>query len=936
MTGRIALIARDRVSLRSVLLAATLSVAIAFGLLQGVRLLAGAGSSSSPLSGSAAGQLSSLSPSARASLSASIGAEDPAYHFSSSSTGFQGSNESQQLGIASAGSEVRLSARGLTLGLSLQRIAYDGSWRAVGEPRVSVAANRLTYSSPGVSAWYVNGPLELEQGFTLARPGGQVAPSSVALGLAMSGNAHAVLSAGGRGVRFVDAHGRVLRYGRLSVLDAGGRTLASHLEVAGGQLLVRIDARGARFPLRVDPAVEVEREVAESKLGRSGSEAERAGLSVALSADGSTAVVGAPDGDMAGGAVWVFRRSHTEPEVGKPVFGEGEELLSPKPEGNSAECLEGTEILNEGNQCGFGRSVAVSANGETILVGAPAQGGEGNAEGETEEEVGAAWVFTHSQSGWEHVELPSPKPAGGGHFGRGVALSASGETALVGAPGENGNHGRAWVFTLVGGTWQSPSEPLLPGGEGGSGRFGESVALSGDGETALVGGPANDGLIGAVWVFKDVSGSWGETAKLDGRGLGGHFGYSVALSADASTALVGAPEGGSAVAAAPVGAAWVYQQSEEGTWGEPVELAGMGETDEQFGFSVGLSQTGGVAVVGAPFALMRHGTALVYERAGTSWSLARRLSDTPAEGKARFGKSASIAANGETMLVGGPAQSNGGLSHDEGAAWVFGSGPAVTGVVPSEGPQEGGTPVVIAGQHFTEASAVDFGTTPAASFEVVSSKEIKAFSPPGKGQVAISVQTPLGISEATKASGFTYIPPGGEDKDHSPGGSGSGNTPPNEILNTNNTTGSGSPQGAQQVLALGPVTGGACGALLSGSRIAVLAKIALVKIRRVGTGGCRGHVTLSVKVKMGGRGRHAKSKMKAIGTANFKLSGAGTVVVKVKLNAAGRALFKAAHGRLSAHVLVYKSLPSPAQAHTSTVRLIRQRPAKRRTKPKAT
>jgi len=70
-------------------------------------------------------------------------------------------------------------------------------------------------------------------------------------------------------------------------------------------VLLRVDTRGAHYPVRIDPLIQQ----GEKLTGNEQSGEARFGSSVALSADGSTALIGAP-GDSAGpGAVWVFARS---------------------------------------------------------------------------------------------------------------------------------------------------------------------------------------------------------------------------------------------------------------------------------------------------------------------------------------------------------------------------------------------------------------------------------------------------------------------------------------------------------------------------------------------------------------------------------------------------------------------------------------------------
>ena len=72
-----------------------------------------------------------------------------------------------------------------------------------------------------------------------------------------------------------------------------------------------------------------------------------------------------------------------------------------------------------------------------------------------------------------------------------MALAANGNSGLIGGPGDDSFIGAAWVFTRSGSAWTQQGSKLTDNGQGTDGpRFGHSVALSANGNTALIGGPA--------------------------------------------------------------------------------------------------------------------------------------------------------------------------------------------------------------------------------------------------------------------------------------------------------------------------------------------------------------------------------------------------------------------------------------------------------------
>jgi hypothetical protein len=929
MTEQIVLVVKTRLAVttrlrwRALVLAALLSALAAVTLARGIHAIVGT-SSLPPAAGphrASASELRGLSPSARASISAVLGAESSSYHFSASSVGFDTSNAAQRLDIVAGGSGVAVRSRGLELTLSLSALGYGGGLLAVGPTRPEAHANRVTYVRAGIEESYVNGPLGLEQSFTVAHAPAGAGAEPLTLAVAASGGARASLAADAQSVTLRGAHGGSLRYGRVSASDASGRALHSWLALDGGRVILRVDARDARFPLRIDPAVE---QGPQNELSlpaeESKEEREHAGVSVALSGNDDVALVGAPDGLHSGGAVYVFERSSGE------NWAQTAKLEMPESETEPTSCPEEGSDGEEAEECRFGWTVALSSDGETALIGAPQVGfekGEGEPGTQPIAQAGAAWVFAHTAAGWQPTKLSSPEPEPIGHFGRSVALSSNGEVALVGAPGESSGHGRAWVFKDSGSSWSALDTALEGAGESGPAHLGRSVALSGDGETALVGGPGDEDFTGAAWLFVSSASGWSELGpKLTGAGVtaGAHFGNSVALSQEGATALVGAPDN-----AGGAGAAWAFAQT-GAAWSEQgASLVGEGESEEHFATSVALSADGSGAVLGAPRFDSTRGAAFVYEHSPETWgSAATRLQGAGAgTAGARFGQSVAISSGGEIELVGAPLDRG-----QRGAAWVFGPGPGVSAVKPNHGHAAGGTEVEISGEHLAGATAVRFGESEATSFEVKSPHLIKAVTPPGTGSVEVSVETAIARSVSPEAQ-FMYEPSGHgtgkkEGQEEETGGTGVTPTSPVETHAPTST------QGAISVLAVGPEAGGACAATLLSKRISVGPhNHALLKLVGTGVGRCAGKLRLRVKIGLG----HGRFKLKTIGTAIFSIASGRRLSVSVKLNAAGRAMLRAGHGRLNASLLIVRSSPAPLLARTASVRLTRRATAK--SKPKA-
>ena len=350
------------------------------------------------------------------------------------------------------------------------------------------------------------------------------------------------------------------------------------------------------------------------------------GATFAISADGTTAIVGSPLDNSQNGYAYVFVRN------------------------NGTWSLQASKLAPSGvgETFGhFGSSVSLSADGNTAVIGAS---GGGN---------GGAWIFTRSGGTWTE----GPKLFGTGYAGipgegSAVALSEDANTAFLCAAGDNFATGACWVFTRSGNTWTQQGQKLT--GSGGVGpfvSFGQSLALSADGSTAIVGANGDTNSTGAAWIFVRSGNAWIQQGdKLVGTGATAkaNQSFSVAISSDGNTAILGRP-----LDQDGVGAAWAFTRSVS-TWSELAKFSGAGAVGTaQQGTSVAISGDGNTAVLGGPNDDFLLGAAWVFKRTGGTWTQQGTKLTKPGSG-GFHGTTLALTPDASTLLVGGGSD-----------AWVF-------------------------------------------------------------------------------------------------------------------------------------------------------------------------------------------------------------------------------------------------------------------------
>ncbi|MFQ5583347.1 MAG: FlgD immunoglobulin-like domain containing protein, partial [Calditrichia bacterium] len=337
----------------------------------------------------------------------------------------------------------------------------------------------------------------------------------------------------------------------------------------------------------------------------------------------------------------------------------------------------------------FGNAVAV--NGDYAVVGAHFDDDNGWGSG-------SAYVFHWNGTNWtQEAKLIGSNTSSYDFFGSSVAID--GEIAIIGAPGDAVG-GAAYVFRRTGVTWNQ--ETILTASDAASNdNFGTAVSLSGD--TALVGAPGDYLGTGAAYIFKRNGGNWTELTKLtanDGVALD-HFGSSVAI--EGETAVAGAKDHYAN------GAVYVFGV-DGNSWELEAQLtASDGSAGDMFGASISLN--GNTIVVGARFDDdngLDSGSAYVFRKQGNSWNEEAKL--TPIDGAAddRFGM---VAVKGGVVLVGATHDDDNGLDSGaayvftrNGTDWS-----QLAKVLPGDGHAGDwfGSSVVLGYQHFLVGSPYD-------------------------------------------------------------------------------------------------------------------------------------------------------------------------------------------------------------------------------------
>ena len=314
-------------------------------------------------------------------------------------------------------------------------------------------------------------------------------------------------------------------------------------------------------------------------------------------------------------------------------------------------------------------AAAISGDGERIVVGSSYNNAEAAG--------GSAHIFKWDGIGWSLEDaLVAPDGILWDYFGWAVAIDHRGERVAIGS--DDGGLGRGSVYIFHRNDTEWLLEQKLHASDGASGNyFGQSVAMTSDGSTVVVGCPYDDDHgadSGAAYMFSRSGRSWSEIEKLTPPDsvAGDNFGDAVAIS-DTGIVVVGSPFHDDEDSIG--GAVYLFQPQNESREVGTKIIAPGSLLGRRFGKSVAISRSGVRIAVGsdADVSEGRPGLGSVYVFGGMNeWAYEEKLVAVNPDFGDRFGKGVAISATGNRIVVGSTFEDGG--EHEgvgSGSAYVF-------------------------------------------------------------------------------------------------------------------------------------------------------------------------------------------------------------------------------------------------------------------------
>ncbi|PSV88138.1 hypothetical protein CTM89_15290 [Photobacterium leiognathi] len=455
------------------------------------------------------------------------------------------------------------------------------------------------------------------------------------------------------------------------------------------------------------------------------------GSSIALSSDGNTLAVGAPREDSDGAGVNSSEQANNNANDSGAVY-----LF--RYSGTTWTQQAYIKASNPGSGDNFGISIALSSDGNTLVVGAHREDSDGSGVNSSEQannnanDSGAVYLFRYSGTSWtQQVYIKASNSDAGDLFGASVALSSDGNTLAVGAVQESSNgtgvdsgaqanndedfSGAVYLFRYSGTTWTQQAYIKASNAEYFD-YFGASVALSSDGNTLAVGAlfESSDGAgvnsgaqannnaynSGAVYLFRYSGTTWAQQAYIKASNSDDEdiFGISVSLSSDGNTLAVGAlnedSDGAGVNSGAQAnnnadssGAVYLFRYS-GAIWAQQAYIkASNPELDDNFGSKVVLSSDGNTLAVGASGEdsggvgvnsgeqannnVNNSGATYLFHYNETTWAQQAYIKAPQPDVFDKFGSSVALSSDGNTLAVGESGEQGNVNANNSGTVYFY-------------------------------------------------------------------------------------------------------------------------------------------------------------------------------------------------------------------------------------------------------------------------
>lgn len=292
----------------------------------------------------------------------------------------------------------------------------------------------------------------------------------------------------------------------------------------------------------------------------------------------------------------------------------------------------------------IGWSIDLNDGGDIIVIGAYYSGGNGR-------RAGRVRIYHLIDDQWVQKGQDLDGQDSYNEFGYDVAISSSGDRVTIGGRLNDGNgdysgHVQVYDYDKSTQKWEQVGQDIL--GESSQDQSGFSVDMNDAGDVIIIGAPLNDdgGInAGHARIYQLIEGQWVQKGQdLDGQDSFNQFGHAVAISGKGDRVTVGGPHGDYPGYVQ----AYEYDQSTQ-RW----EQVGQDMSyDGKPGWSVEMNDAGDTIIIGTPDGNYV-GQARIYHLVEGQWVQKGQDLDGGYEGE-RFGDAVAISSDGNRVIIGAP------------------------------------------------------------------------------------------------------------------------------------------------------------------------------------------------------------------------------------------------------------------------------------------